>query len=592
MTGRAGMNLPMKRVGSSEAYGADLATGFYNKPELSDVVLRVGKNDYHVHKFLLAHFSDVMKTMLMETRWGDAQKHIVELTETDEAAAVFDSFLRFMYCGQIEVNIDTAIPVLDLANKYNVQSLKSVCGDYMAKKVFQYRNVRAALQWWLQANSYNSVSLDSDCFDLIVLSLDEAIASPEWQYLDIDQMCAILETSESIVFGEFFLYEAVEKWLQATGERENLRQRVERVLPLIRFSSMTPKEINRVEKSPTYKQFKSQFMPYLYEAFRHHVLKEQQTKQDQGYGYNQQRDSESVQLMKMPRCYTGKRVHCQSSSSNDPNSDSFASFSSTVELSWESVFNIVESSCKILRRYRSKIVSTHYYGYERPEMEGQVDRVNLYIGTTDKNVKTSTPVQQRQSGIYRQNQQSIDKQEISKMPSNLVLIYENWKHYPNNSYKIRVDIFESTDTTHDENTVRQRPVATLTAIGRKGSSSPKPHIYVGDSGMFAGNHKMTKVDEEVVSFVERFFDRKLDEQRETTPYSQLPPEQVSPCMYNRSQIMSRQRYTTSGNYESQYPQQLKRMPHPDSSTQLHVAFVNVNLPRQFKLQTCIFVNDG
>ncbi|XP_070545485.1 BTB/POZ domain-containing protein 17-like [Ptychodera flava] len=351
----AGVNLPKEKVGLGDAYGANLTKELYNKPELSDVVLRVGKNDYHVHKFLLAHFSDVMKTMLMETRWGDAQKHIVELTETDEAAAVFDSFLRFMYCGQIEVNIDTAIPILALADKYNVKSLKSVCSDYMEKEIFHYCNVRAALLWWQRANSYNSVSLDSDCFDLIVLSLDEAIASPEWQYLDIDQMCAILETSQSIVSGEYFLYEAVEKWLQSTGECENLRERVERVLPLIRFSSMTPEEIKRVEQSSFYEQFKIKFMPHLYEAFKQLALKDHHRGRGEGSKFH---------LLKMPRCYTGPPGdQFKSQSSYAQGAISFESFSTIVELSKKSLFNVVTSSCKVLYRHCPKNASMNEFDF-------------------------------------------------------------------------------------------------------------------------------------------------------------------------------------------------------------------------------------
>lgn len=57
------------------------------------------------------------------------------LQETDDCVPVFHLFLQYLYSGVSRVNIDTALPLLMLADKYNTQSLKMGCEEYMKKKV-------------------------------------------------------------------------------------------------------------------------------------------------------------------------------------------------------------------------------------------------------------------------------------------------------------------------------------------------------------------------------------------------------------------------------------------------------------------------
>jgi len=61
----------------------ELTSKFFNNPQLSDIRLRVGKNIYYAHKFILAKSSDVLATLLYSQHWTSTEIEI-QLEEQDE----------------------------------------------------------------------------------------------------------------------------------------------------------------------------------------------------------------------------------------------------------------------------------------------------------------------------------------------------------------------------------------------------------------------------------------------------------------------------------------------------------------------------
>ena len=106
---------------------------YYNQEALSDVMLKIGDTRYFGHKFVLAKSSDVFKTMLYEKHWSRDTKDEVELDETVECQAVFDTFLRYLYTAEVSISTSSAVGILCLADKYNVTSLKNLCSSYMVE---------------------------------------------------------------------------------------------------------------------------------------------------------------------------------------------------------------------------------------------------------------------------------------------------------------------------------------------------------------------------------------------------------------------------------------------------------------------------
>ncbi|XP_077996687.1 BTB/POZ domain-containing protein 17-like [Glandiceps talaboti] len=264
-------------VGSIESFVTNLSTNLFNNSDLSDVILKVGAKKYHSHKFLLANFSDVLRTMLVEGRWADAKKPVVTLEETPECVKVFDRFLRFMYCGQIDLDINSVVPLLSLSDKYNVQQIKSLCEDYMVRQVENYSNVNGALKWWKFAEGFSLGSLSKSCFELICENLDEALVSKEWVGLHFDHLCKLLETTDLYVTDEYELYKRVAKWIEAKMTTQNTDEYIAKLLPLIRFPHMTPEQLDAVENSQLCQNNISKFGTFLYEAFKFHTMGDKAT---------------------------------------------------------------------------------------------------------------------------------------------------------------------------------------------------------------------------------------------------------------------------------------------------------------------------
>lgn len=57
----------------------------------------------------------------MNPRWSESHESRVVLRETPACAAIFGEFLRYFYTGQIRISHLTIMPVLALADKYNVK---------------------------------------------------------------------------------------------------------------------------------------------------------------------------------------------------------------------------------------------------------------------------------------------------------------------------------------------------------------------------------------------------------------------------------------------------------------------------------------
>ena len=79
---------------------------------------------------MLVKSSEVFERML-SNQWKDGQKKEIELLEEPACAKVFPAFLRFMYCNHVLLHADNTLPLLVLADKYNVQPLRKV-GDSSA----------------------------------------------------------------------------------------------------------------------------------------------------------------------------------------------------------------------------------------------------------------------------------------------------------------------------------------------------------------------------------------------------------------------------------------------------------------------------
>ena len=63
--------------------------------------------------------------------WKEAYNATVVLHDLPECQAVFPLFLSFLYCGHISLTVDSVLPIVMLADKYDVQPLAELCKRYV-----------------------------------------------------------------------------------------------------------------------------------------------------------------------------------------------------------------------------------------------------------------------------------------------------------------------------------------------------------------------------------------------------------------------------------------------------------------------------
>lgn len=84
------------------------------------------------HRLVLAAQSDVMKTMLYGGM-KESQLDVIKLPAVETVP--FKALLDFFYTGSVEVNTSFICTLITLCDYYNVQKLKRLCCNWLAKQL-------------------------------------------------------------------------------------------------------------------------------------------------------------------------------------------------------------------------------------------------------------------------------------------------------------------------------------------------------------------------------------------------------------------------------------------------------------------------
>ncbi|XP_076077777.1 BTB/POZ domain-containing protein 17-like isoform X1 [Mytilus galloprovincialis] len=244
----------------------------YNNQMFSDVILKVGDITYYAHKIMLVTASEVFEAMLSEDRWKEATESVVSLTEEECCVPVFDMFLKYLYCGSVEVNTETVLPVLLLADKYGIKRLCDSCVDYMMQHIVESPDSNRTLSWYQYAKMTGNQVLQEKCQAFILSHFSIVQKASDWMAVSVNELTEFLSSSEIVVTSEYELWQEVERWLLCKHNRDHLVENLKGVMPLIRFSLMTPCQLSLVEESPLYHEYKDIFGDKIWSAYRRHSL--------------------------------------------------------------------------------------------------------------------------------------------------------------------------------------------------------------------------------------------------------------------------------------------------------------------------------
>ena len=266
-------HLQLSSLDGKSAYVDKISQHFKND-KLSDIVLVVGGKRYPAHKTILAALSPFFERMFYGSTWKEGNEGDVKLEELQICADVFETFLRYFYSGSVSVTRETVIPIVTLADKYDVDSLKDICTSYMINMLYTHHDIEAGMSWVTFAEQMRMHDLQKKCYDLICFNFEKAFNLTGWSSLSLEQVLNVLKRSDIVVSNEYVVFQAVEAWLK---DKTTTKEEVSQLFSYIQFKNMTVQQMCQVEKSALSSKYESGFTnpltPYLSDAFRYVAVK-------------------------------------------------------------------------------------------------------------------------------------------------------------------------------------------------------------------------------------------------------------------------------------------------------------------------------
>ncbi|XP_069945619.1 BTB/POZ domain-containing protein 17-like isoform X2 [Cherax quadricarinatus] len=193
--------------------------GLYAERLMSDIVLVVGQREFPAHRLILCASSDVFQVMLMNPRWNESREQRIILQEASECVVVFELFLRYLYTGRLKVSHATVLPILALADKYNVKDLIETCVKYMKLHVVSASQQNYLIAWLQYTLTCGHSDIATVCLNHLKWNLEQVAANEDFASCDLDLLTTILSQHDVVVHDEMALYNIVVSWLHRQEER-------------------------------------------------------------------------------------------------------------------------------------------------------------------------------------------------------------------------------------------------------------------------------------------------------------------------------------------------------------------------------------
>lgn len=184
--------------------------------------------------------------------------------EDQNCIEAFPQFLKYLYTGQIKISVESAMPLLSLADKYNIRDLVTLSRNYMSKNIAMAGS-RGFLISWLQytlSSSYHK-QISEELKNFLRLNLETVSFSKDFKDLDPDNFCILLQQSDLVIKNEGKLFEIVERWLLLKKEQveqeesltdeekqSHMRLIIEEICSHVRYPMMTVQELASIPLKP------------------------------------------------------------------------------------------------------------------------------------------------------------------------------------------------------------------------------------------------------------------------------------------------------------------------------------------------------
>ena len=159
----------------------------YKDEVFTDVTIVSQGKEFKAHKVVLASQSSVFRKMF-EVDMTEKETNMVEMP--DISPPVISDLLDFIYTGEAP-NIKTlAKELLNIADKYELPKLFSMCQEELRKNIES--DVTNVIEMFSFAKLHNAEDLKRACVSIITLNIDAVQNSPGWACLTSAEEAKVL----------------------------------------------------------------------------------------------------------------------------------------------------------------------------------------------------------------------------------------------------------------------------------------------------------------------------------------------------------------------------------------------------------------
>lgn len=171
----------------------------------SDFVIKtkMGKS-IEAHRLILASKSPVLKDLV-----SDLSKTTLEVLDFDPK--IVESMVRYFYSGEVTLEKENVYPIINIADKFKVEDLKSSCFTFLVKTLDTNSCITMIMTAKTGGFNFDSKDLVSKCISFIEKNTQDILDSNGFLTFDKDVVISILQ-SDNISCDEIDLYNAAIKW--------------------------------------------------------------------------------------------------------------------------------------------------------------------------------------------------------------------------------------------------------------------------------------------------------------------------------------------------------------------------------------------
>jgi RCC1 and BTB domain-containing protein len=117
---------------------------------------------------------------MFSEHWSESETNEIEIDIF--SYSVYYSFIKYIYTNTVEIRLEDAIELYDLANSYCEEDLKQKCAEIIKNEI----SVVNAFTLFSSAVKYNSQELENFCLKFAANNLNEVCMTDAFDRIDSD----------------------------------------------------------------------------------------------------------------------------------------------------------------------------------------------------------------------------------------------------------------------------------------------------------------------------------------------------------------------------------------------------------------------